>query len=50
MSVKMTELGPPKILPSVRATRKLAKMVRINIVELWGVTKCLQQSGECLFK
>lgn len=50
MSVKMVEEGTPKFHPSIKAMKKLAKTVRINYLELWKITKGLQQPREHLDK
>lgn len=41
MSVKMTEKGPPKIFPSIRAMKKLAKSCRINFFSILEVNQRL---------
>ena len=48
--MKMVEEGTPKFRPSIKATKKLAKTVRINYLELWKITRGLQQPREHLDK
>lgn len=48
---KLAKKGPLNSLSPIEAMKVLVKIVRSNFfLELWKLTKCLQQSEEHLFK
>lgn len=47
---RMVESELLKICPSIKATRTLAKVIKVNFSEIWKLTKELPQPKEHLLK